>query len=62
MGRKNREELERVRAAISLFRNAVGRSTCSNRIEGMSYSQISEQCGISVKAVEKHTREGDCPR
>ena len=25
-----------------------------NRIEGMSYTEIAEHCGISVKAVEKH--------
>lgn len=25
-----------------------------NRIEGMSYTQIADHCGISVKAVEKH--------
>lgn len=25
-----------------------------NRIDGMSYSQVARQCGISVKAVEKH--------
>ena len=25
-----------------------------NRIEGMSYIEIADHCGISVKAVEKH--------
>jgi len=25
-----------------------------NRIDGLSYSQIAQHCGISVKAVEKH--------
>lgn len=51
---ENREELARVRAAISLLPERCREVYLLNRIEGMSYSQISEHCGISVKAVEKH--------
>lgn len=51
---ENREELARVRAAIALLPGRCREIYLLNRIEGMSYSQISRHCGISVKAVEKH--------
>jgi len=51
---ENREELARVRAAIGLLPERCREIYLLNRIEGMSYSQISKHCGISVKAVEKH--------
>ncbi|MGS1076948.1 RNA polymerase sigma factor [Pseudoxanthomonas beigongshangi] len=51
---ENREELARVRAAINLLPERCREIYLLNRVEGMSYSQISRHCGISVKAVEKH--------
>ncbi len=51
---EDREELARVRAALSLLPERCREVYLLNRIEGMSYTQISRHCGISVKTVEKH--------
>lgn len=51
---EDREELARVRAAINLLPERCREVYLLNRIEGMSYTQISRHCGISVKTVEKH--------
>lgn len=51
---EQREELARIRAAIDQLPERCREIYLLNRIDGMSYSQISRHCGISVKAVEKH--------
>lgn len=51
---EDREELARVQAAIGLLPERCREIYLLNRIEGMSYSQISKNCDISVKTVEKH--------
>lgn len=50
---EHREELVRVRGAIERLPERCRQVYLLNRIEGMSYSQISAHQGISVKAVEK---------
>ncbi|MEZ0469663.1 RNA polymerase sigma factor [Luteimonas salinilitoris] len=47
------QELARVRQAILRLPQHCRQIYLLNRIEGMSYSQISRHAGISVKAVEK---------
>lgn len=51
---EHREELARVRDAIDRLPERCKEIYLLNRIDGMSYSQISRHCGVSVKAVEKH--------
>ena len=51
---EHREELARVRAAIDQLPARCKEIYLLNRIDGMSYSQISKHCGISTKAVEKN--------
>ncbi|UJB18737.1 MULTISPECIES: RNA polymerase sigma factor [Lysobacter] len=51
---EHREELARVKAAIERLPERCRQVYLLNRIDGMSYSQISAHQGISVKAVEKH--------
>ncbi|ALN93763.1 RNA polymerase sigma factor, sigma-70 family protein [Lysobacter gummosus] len=51
---ENREELARVNAAIERLPERCRQVYLLNRIDGMSYSQISAHQSISVKAVEKH--------
>ncbi|MNM35346.1 RNA polymerase sigma factor CnrH [compost metagenome] len=51
---EDQEELARVRVAINLLPERCREVYLLNRIEGMSYSQISRHCDISVKTVEKH--------
>lgn len=51
---EHREELARVRDAILRLPERCREVYLLNRIDGMSYSQISAHQGISVKAVEKH--------
>lgn len=48
------QELALARAAILQLPERCRQVYLLNRIEGMSYSQIAQHCGISVKAVEKH--------
>ncbi|MGX9719084.1 RNA polymerase sigma factor [Stenotrophomonas acidaminiphila] len=50
----NREELTRVRDAIGRLPERCREIYLLNRMDGMSYTEISRSCGISVKAVEKH--------
>ena len=50
----HRQELARVRAAVDQLPARCREVYLLNRIDGMSYSQIAQHCGISVKAVEKH--------
>ncbi|RDZ29014.1 RNA polymerase sigma factor [Lysobacter silvisoli] len=50
----NQQELARVREAILRLPDKCRQVYLLNRIEGMSYTEISRHCGISVKAVEKH--------
>ena len=51
---EHREELARVRDAVDRLPARCREVYLLNRIDGMSYSEISRHCGISVKAVEKH--------
>lgn len=51
---EHREELARLRVAIDRLPTRCREIYLLNRIDGMSYSQISKHCGISIKAVEKH--------
>ncbi|UZW62193.1 RNA polymerase sigma factor [Lysobacter enzymogenes] len=51
---EHREELARVRDAIDRLPERCRQVYLLNRIDGLSYSQISADQGISVKAVEKH--------
>ena len=48
------QELALVRAAILQLPERCRQVYLLNRIDGLSYSQIAQHCGISVKAVEKH--------
>lgn len=48
------EELARVRNVVATLPERCRQIYLLNRIDGLSYSQISAHCGISVKAVEKH--------
>ncbi|WP_206859599.1 RNA polymerase sigma factor [Lysobacter changpingensis] len=48
------QELALVRATILQLPDRCRQVYLLNRIEGLSYSQIAQHCGISVKAVEKH--------
>ena len=48
------QELALVRAAILKLPERCRQVYLLNRIDGLSYSQIAQHCGISVKAVEKH--------
>lgn len=48
------QELVLVRAAILQLPERCRQVYLLNRIDGLSYSQIANHCGISVKAVEKH--------
>jgi RNA polymerase sigma-70 factor (ECF subfamily) len=48
------QELMRVRDAIFRLPERSRQIYLLNRIDGMSYSQISKHCQISVKSVEKH--------
>ncbi len=51
---EHEQELVLVRAAILQLPERCRQVYLLNRIEGLSYSQIAQHCGISVKAVEKH--------
>lgn len=51
---EHEQELALVRSAILQLPDRCRQVYLLNRIEGMSYSQIAQHCGISVKAVEKH--------
>ncbi|MHC9084626.1 RNA polymerase sigma factor [Luteimonas sp. RIT-PG2_3] len=51
---EHQEELARVRAAIDQLPARCKEIYLLNRVDGMSYSQISKHCGISTKAVEKN--------
>ncbi|WP_158985345.1 RNA polymerase sigma factor [Lysobacter panacisoli] len=51
---EHEQELALARAAILKLPERCRQVYLLNRIEGMSYSQIAQHCGISVKAVEKH--------
>ncbi len=51
---EHHDELARIRAAIERLPERCRQVYLLNRIDGMSYSQISAHQGISVKAVEKH--------
>lgn len=51
---EHQEEIARVRAAIDQLPARCKEIYLLNRIDGMSYSQISRHCGISIKAVEKN--------
>lgn len=51
---EHKEEVARIRAAIDRLPTRCKEVYLLNRIDGMSYSQISRNCGISIKAVEKH--------
>ena len=51
---EHREDLARVHAAIDQLPARCKEIYLLNRIDGMSYSQISKHCGISTKAVEKN--------
>ncbi|HEY1140400.1 MAG TPA: sigma-70 family RNA polymerase sigma factor [Lysobacter sp.] len=51
---EHEQELALVRAAILKLPERCRQVYLLNRIDGMSYSQIAQHCGISVKAVEKH--------
>lgn len=51
---EHREALAQVRDAIERLPDRCREVYLLNRIDGMSYSQISAHQGISVKAVEKH--------
>lgn len=51
---EHEQELALVRAAILQLPERCRQVYLLNRIEGLSYSQIAQHCGISVKAVEKH--------
>lgn len=48
------QELARIKRAIDKLPDRCREIYLLHRIEGMSYSQISRHCGITVKAVEKH--------
>lgn len=47
-------ELQAIRELIFRLPERCRQVYLLNRIEGMSYSEIAQHCGISVKAVEKH--------
>ena len=47
-------QLARVRELILQLPDRCREVYLLNRMEGMSYTQIADRCGISVKAVEKH--------
>jgi len=51
---EHEQELALVRAAILKLPERCRQVYLLNRIDGLSYSQIAQHCGISVKAVEKH--------
>jgi RNA polymerase sigma factor (sigma-70 family) len=51
---EHEQELALVRAAILQLPERCRQVYLLNRIDGLSYSQIAQHCGISVKAVEKH--------
>lgn len=51
---EHEQELALVRSAILQLPERCRQVYLLNRIDGMSYSQIAQHCGISVKAVEKH--------
>lgn len=51
---ENQQELARVRDAISRLPERCREVYLLNRVDGMSYSDISRHFGISVKTVEKH--------
>lgn len=51
---EQQQELAHVRAAITQLPQRCREIYLLNRIDGMSYREISAHCGISVKAVEKH--------
>lgn len=51
---EHEQALVLVRAAILQLPERCRQVYLLNRIEGMSYTQIAQHCGISVKAVEKH--------
>ncbi len=62
------QQLARMRDLILQLPDRCREVYLLNRMEGMSYTQIAERCGISVKAVEKHVsralkglREGMLP-
>lgn len=51
---EHEQELALVRSAILQLPERCRQVYLLNRVEGLSYSQIAQHCGISVKAVEKH--------
>lgn len=51
---EHEQELALVRAAILQLPERCRQVYLLNRLEGLSYTQIAQHCGISVKAVEKH--------
>ncbi|HZH44062.1 MAG TPA: sigma-70 family RNA polymerase sigma factor [Lysobacter sp.] len=51
---EHQQQLERVRAAILRLPTRCREIYLLNRIDGMSYTEISRHCGISVGAVEKN--------
>ncbi len=53
-----REEEERLRAAIERLPNQCRRAFVMHKIEGMSLAQTAEQLGISRSTVEKHISRG----
>lgn len=50
--------LERLAAAIERLPPKCRRVFVLSRVHGLSYPEIAEECGISVKAVEKHVSRG----
>ncbi len=48
-----RDALRRVERAIAVMRPRTRAIFLAHRVDGMSYTEIAQECGISVKGVEK---------
>jgi RNA polymerase sigma factor (sigma-70 family) len=49
-----RDELRRIETAMLKLRERPRAIYLAHRVEGLTYAEIAQRCGISVKGVEKH--------
>ena len=51
---ESRDMLQRVEAAVSRLRPKTREIFMAHRVEGLSYAEIAQSTGLSIKGVEKH--------